>query len=106
MHIPKSIIKKLIPFFPKYPDKEILKQAKASIHSQQAKGCLEVANGQSWARVCLPSNGGTTKLSKEDELTELNQFLIERSNLEDIGYGNTLEEAAVGFDEERLEEYE
>ncbi len=105
MHIPKTIINKLIPFFPKYPYKEILKQAKASIHRQQSQGCLEVANGQSWARICLPSNGGTTKLSKEDELTELNQFLIERSNLEDIGYGNTLEEAAVGFDEVAFESY-
>ncbi len=99
MHIPKSIIKKLIPFFPKYPYKEILKKAKASIHKQQSQGCLEVANGQSWARIW------TAKLSKEDELTELKQFLIERSNLEDIGYGNTLEEAALGFDEEGLEEY-
>ena len=99
MHIPKTIINKLIPFFPKYPYKEILKKAKASIHKQQSQGCLEVANGQSWARVW------TTKLSKEDELTELKQFLIERSNLEDIGYGNTLEEAAIGFDEVAFEKY-
>ncbi len=105
MHIPKTIINKLIPFFPKYPYKEILKKAKASIHKQQSQGCLEVANGQSWARICLPSNGGTAKLSKEDELTELKQFLIERSNLEDIGYGNTLEEAAIGFDEVAFEKY-
>ncbi len=99
MHIPKTIINKLIPFFPKYPYKEILKKAKASIHKQQSQGCLEVANGQSWARIW------TAKLSKEDELTELKQFLIERSNLEDIGYGNTLEEAALSFEEEGLEEY-
>ncbi len=99
MHIPKTIINKLIPFFPKYPYKEILKKAKASIHKQQSQGCLEVANGQSWARVW------TTKLSKEDKLTELNQFLIERSNLEDIGYGNTLEEAALGFDEVAFDDY-
>ena len=99
MHIPKTIINKLIPFFPKYPYKEILKKAKTSIYKQQSQGCLEVANGLSWARVW------TTKLSKEDELTELNQFLIERSNLEDIGYGNTLEEAAVGFDEVALGNY-
>ncbi len=52
----------------------------------------------SWARVW------TTKLSKEDEVTELNQFVINRENLEDIGYRNTLEEAALGFDEEAFEE--
>lgn len=99
MHIPKTIIRKLIPFFPKYPYKEILKKAKASIHnSPQSKGCLEVANNQSWARIW------TTKLSQEDELTFINQFLIERSNLEEIGYGNTLEEAALGFDEVEFDE--
>ena len=104
MHIPKTIINKLIPFFPKHHYKEIVKQAKASLDTSTTKGCLEVTNGNSWARVCLPSNGGTTKLSKEDEVTELNQFVINRENLEDIGYRNTLEEAALGFDEEAFEE--
>ena len=99
MHIPKTIINKLIPFFPKYSSREILKKAKAIIHKQQEKGCLEVASGKSWARVW------TTKLSKEDQLTELNQFVIDRNDLEDIGYGNTLEEAALGSDEKEFEEY-
>ncbi len=104
MHIPKTIINKLIPFFPKHHYQEIVKQAKASLDKPTKKGCLEVANGTSWARVCLPSNGGTSKLSKEDEVTELTQFLIPQDNLEDIGYQNTLEEAAIGFDEEEFEE--
>ncbi len=99
MHIPKTIINKLIPFFAKHHYQEIIKQAKASINSETKKGCLEVANGNSWARVW------TTKLSEEDLLSEPTQFLIERENLEDIGYRNTLEEAALGFDEEGLEEY-
>ncbi len=99
MHIPKTIINKLIPFFPKHHYKEIVKQAKATLHKPQAQGCLEVTNGNSWARVW------TSKLSKEDEVTELTQFVINRENLEDIGYRNTLEEAAMGFDEEEFEEY-
>ncbi len=89
MHIPKTIINKLIPFFSKHPSQKIFKQAKASIHKQQAQGCLEVASGNSWARVW------TTKLGEEELLSEHTQFLIERENLEDIGYQTTLEEAAL-----------
>ena len=97
MHIPKTIINKLIPFLPKYTRKEVLKNAKASIDRQAKKGWLEAACYMNWARV------STTKLSKEDLLTEHIQFLIPQENLEEIGYGNTLEEAAVGFEEEGLE---
>ena len=62
MHIPKTIINKLIPFFPKHHYQEIVKQAKASINKEIKKGCLEVANGTSWVRVW------TTKLGEEDLL--------------------------------------
>jgi len=99
MHIPKTIINKLIPFFPKHPSQKILKQAKASLDKSTRKGCLEVASGTSWTRVW------TGKLSEEELLSEPTQFLIERENLEDIGYQTTLEEAAFGFDEEDFEEY-
>ncbi len=99
MHIPKTIINKLIPFFAKHHYKEIVKQAKASLDKPTRKGCLEVTNGTSWARVW------TTKFDKEDLLSEPTQFLIEQENLSDIGYRNTLEEAALGFDEEGFEEY-
>ena len=97
MHIPKTVINKLIAFLPKYPHQEILKNAKASINRQAKKGWLEAACYMNWARVW------TTKLNEEDLLTEHTQFLIPQENLEEIGYQNTLEEAAVGFEEEGLE---
>lgn len=94
MYIPKTIINKLIPFFSKQPSRTILKQAKASVNRQQAKSYIEVSSDINWARVW------SNKLGEENFLSEPTQFIIEQENLEEIGYHNSLQEAALGFIEE------
>ena len=96
MHIPKTIINKLIPFFPRSSLKPLFKKAKATIDRQASKGYLEVVSNINWARII------TNKLDDVDFLEEPIQFAIEQNNLEEIGYRDCLQEAALGFDEEEF----
>ena len=101
MHIPKTIINKLIPFFSKgtsSPSIKILKKAKASIDLQAYKGYLEVVSNINWARVW------TNKLEEDDFFIEISHFAIEQENLEEIGYRNSLQEAALGFEESEFDD--
>ena len=74
MHLPKTIINKLIPFFPKHHYKEIVKQAKASLDTSTKKGCLEVANGNSWATPKVESK--KEKVESFDSLLPTFYFLL------------------------------
>ncbi len=103
MHIPKTIINRLIPFFSKdlsNPSLTILKKAKATLDRQASKGYLEVVSNINWARII------TNKLDDVDFFEEPIWFVIKRDSLEEIGYRDSLQEAAPTKVESKKEKVE